>query len=150
MFREQRFSRVFPKKHLYFSIPTTGDNINRVKICGTQGPVCSSHTEPVLRSELRPRPKDLQLSHQAIVSLPLSRKLRPTSPESVSEYFACSYTDYARSKLFGNLKRQERQVAETAPRCHGVTRQAGHQQVIAVPYTLPSGHPSANISPGRG
>jgi hypothetical protein len=31
-------------------------------------------------------------------------------------------------KLFGNLKRQERQVAETAPKCHRVTRRAEFQQ----------------------
>ena len=31
-------------------------------------------------------------------------------------------------QLFGNLKRQERQVAETAPKCHRVMRRAGFQQ----------------------
>ncbi len=31
-------------------------------------------------------------------------------------------------QLFKNLKGQERQVAETEPRCHRVTRRAGHQQ----------------------
>jgi hypothetical protein len=33
------------------------------------GPVCSSHTEPVLTSKLHPRPKDLKPLHQAIVLL---------------------------------------------------------------------------------
>jgi hypothetical protein len=31
-------------------------------------------------------------------------------------------------RLFGNLKRQERQVAETAPKCHRVMRRAGFQK----------------------
>ncbi len=30
--------------------------------------------------------------------------------------------------LFGNLKRQERQVAKTEPKCHRVTRRAGFQK----------------------
>ncbi len=49
---------------------------------------------------------------------------------------------------------------ETAPRCHRVTRQVGHQKATTEPsqqglqllshLRLPNGHPSANISPGRG
>jgi hypothetical protein len=31
-------------------------------------------------------------------------------------------------RLFGNLKRQERQVAETAPKCHRVMRRVGFQK----------------------
>jgi hypothetical protein len=55
-------------------------------------------------------------------------------------------------RLFGNLKRQERKVAEMAPKCHRVKHWAGFQKgnPVAVPYMLPNGHLSANISPGRG
>jgi hypothetical protein len=58
--------------HLFFILHLLG-NPNTFKIRGAQGPVCSSHTEPVLSSELRPLSKDLQPSHQAIVSLIVSK-----------------------------------------------------------------------------
>ena len=74
-------------------------------------------------------PKICNLCTKPLFCYHLSQKLCPTLPESVSEQFVRSYTNYGCSKLFGNLKRQERQVAETAPRCHRVTHRAGHQQV---------------------
>ncbi len=41
---------------------------------------------------------------------------------------SCIVTLTTRVQLFGNLKRQERQVAETAPKCHRVMRRTGFQQ----------------------
>ncbi len=48
----------------------------------------------------------------------------------LSQYWSlsCVVTLTTRDWLFGNLKRQERQVAKMAPKCHRVTRQAGFQK----------------------
>ncbi len=42
---------------------------------------------------------------------------------------SCIVTLNTRDRLFRNLKRQERQVDETAPKCHRVMRRAGFQKV---------------------
>ncbi len=54
VFKEQQFSRVVPKKHLYLPILTTKQEKTRVKNSLRVGPVCLSHTELVPVTELHP------------------------------------------------------------------------------------------------
>ncbi len=95
MLREQHFSRLVPEKHLYFSIPTTQDKIDKIvsKFVAREGrsiiPIQNQYLFPSCALS-----EDLQPLHQANCFANLFRKLCLALSESVSESFVHSYTDY--------------------------------------------------------
>ncbi len=63
-------------------------------------------------------------SHYSLNCFESFAQLRLSQYRSLSRAVTLTTHD----RLFGNLKRQERQVAEMAPKCHRVTRWAGFQK----------------------
>jgi hypothetical protein len=125
--REQQFSRVVPKKHLYFSILTTQDKIKLCQNLWREGRSVIPIQNRYLFSSCAPCPEICNLLTKPIVLL--------ICFESFAQLRLNQYRSLLRIVtlttcvlLFGNLKRQERQVAKTAPKCHRVTRQAGFQK----------------------